>query len=152
MWAVFLVQIFSGANFPVTVLPKWLLPIALALPLTYGFDAIRCRIAELAEYTRQAVGEGVGLRLASSTAPSLSGAMTAFECPPGVVAAQLRHQLWAQRVEIPIIERPDRLLVRVSHHFYTTEAEIDYAVARIVAEVERLRAISPLWADRLAGA
>jgi ABC-2 type transport system permease protein len=37
----FLVQIFSGANFPVTVLPKWLLPIALALPLTYGFDAIR---------------------------------------------------------------------------------------------------------------
>jgi ABC-2 type transport system permease protein len=37
----FLTQIFSGANFPVTVLPKWLLPIALALPLTYGFDAIR---------------------------------------------------------------------------------------------------------------
>ncbi len=37
----FLVQIFSGADFPVTVLPKWLLPIALALPLTYGFDAVR---------------------------------------------------------------------------------------------------------------
>ncbi len=37
----FLVQIFSGANFPVTVLPRWLLPVALALPLTYGFDAVR---------------------------------------------------------------------------------------------------------------
>jgi ABC-2 type transport system permease protein len=37
----FLVQIFSGANFPVNSLPKWLLPIALALPLTYGFDAVR---------------------------------------------------------------------------------------------------------------
>ena len=37
----FLVQILSGANFPVTVLPRWLLPIALALPLTYGFDAVR---------------------------------------------------------------------------------------------------------------
>lgn len=37
----FLVQIFSGADFPVTVLPKWLLPVALALPLTYGFDAVR---------------------------------------------------------------------------------------------------------------
>ena len=37
----FLVQILSGANFPVIVLPKWLLPVALALPLTYGFDAIR---------------------------------------------------------------------------------------------------------------
>ncbi len=37
----FLLQIFSGADFPVIVLPKWLLPIALAVPLTYGFDAVR---------------------------------------------------------------------------------------------------------------
>jgi len=37
----FLVQIFSGADFPVNSLPRWLLPIALALPLTYGFDAVR---------------------------------------------------------------------------------------------------------------
>ena len=37
----FLTQILSGADFPVTVLPKWLLPISLVLPLTYGFDAVR---------------------------------------------------------------------------------------------------------------
>jgi ABC-2 type transport system permease protein len=37
----FLVQIFSGTDFPITVLPKWLLPIALILPLTYGIDAAR---------------------------------------------------------------------------------------------------------------
>ena len=37
----FLVQIFSGSDFPVNSLPKWLLPISLALPLTYGFDAVR---------------------------------------------------------------------------------------------------------------
>ena len=37
----FLTQIFSGADFPVSALPKWLLPISLALPLTYGFDAVR---------------------------------------------------------------------------------------------------------------
>ena len=37
----FLVQIFSGADFPVNSLPRWLLPVALALPLTYGFDAVR---------------------------------------------------------------------------------------------------------------
>jgi len=37
----FLVQIFSGVNFPVSSLPKWLLPISLALPLTYGLDAVR---------------------------------------------------------------------------------------------------------------
>jgi ABC-2 type transport system permease protein len=37
----FLVQTFSGANFPVQALPRWLLPLALALPTTYGLDAIR---------------------------------------------------------------------------------------------------------------
>jgi len=37
----FLVQIFSGADFPVNALPRWLLPVSLALPLTYGFDAVR---------------------------------------------------------------------------------------------------------------
>jgi len=37
----FLVQSLSGSNFPVTALPRWLLPISLALPLTYGFDAVR---------------------------------------------------------------------------------------------------------------
>jgi ABC-2 type transport system permease protein len=37
----FLLQIFSGENFPVNSLPKWLLPISLALPLTYGLDAVR---------------------------------------------------------------------------------------------------------------
>ena len=37
----YMVQLFSGSNFPMTVLPRWLLPVALALPLTYGFDAVR---------------------------------------------------------------------------------------------------------------
>jgi ABC-2 type transport system permease protein len=37
----FIVQTFSGSNFPVQALPRWLLPLALALPMTYGFDAAR---------------------------------------------------------------------------------------------------------------
>ena len=37
----YLVTLLSGSQFPVQVLPAVLLPIALALPLTYGFDAIR---------------------------------------------------------------------------------------------------------------
>jgi ABC-2 type transport system permease protein len=37
----FLVQLFSGANFPVNALPRWLLPVSLILPLTYGFDTVR---------------------------------------------------------------------------------------------------------------
>jgi len=37
----FLVQGFSGANFPIKSLPYWLIPVSLMLPLTYGFDAVR---------------------------------------------------------------------------------------------------------------
>lgn len=37
----FLVSTLAGSRFPVTVLPRVLLPVALALPLTYGFDAVR---------------------------------------------------------------------------------------------------------------
>jgi ABC-2 type transport system permease protein len=40
----FLVQIFSGSNFPVNALPRFLLPVALALPLTYGLDAVRSHL------------------------------------------------------------------------------------------------------------
>lgn len=37
----FVVSLLAGSRFPVTVLPRVLLPVALALPLTYGFDAVR---------------------------------------------------------------------------------------------------------------
>lgn len=40
----FLVQTFSGSNFPVNALPRFLMPIALALPLTYGLDAVRAHL------------------------------------------------------------------------------------------------------------
>lgn len=37
----FLVSMLSGGQFPVQVLPRFLLPLSLALPLTYGLDAVR---------------------------------------------------------------------------------------------------------------
>lgn len=37
----FLIDFFSGSQFPVNALPRWLLPISLSLPFTYGYDAIR---------------------------------------------------------------------------------------------------------------
>lgn len=37
----FLVQGFSGTNYPVKSLPYFLIPISLMLPLTYGLDAVR---------------------------------------------------------------------------------------------------------------
>lgn len=37
----FMVSLFSGSQFPIQALPRWLMPISLALPLTYGYDAVR---------------------------------------------------------------------------------------------------------------
>ena len=37
----FLVQGFSGTSFPVKSLPYWLIPVSLALPVTYGLDVMR---------------------------------------------------------------------------------------------------------------
>ena len=112
----------------------WLaVPSAIDFQTELGFDNVRSRIAELAAYTRRVIG-GTGLPLATPSAAGMCGAMTAFELPPGTSAPTLRRELWARRVEIPVIERPERLLLRVSHHFYTTEAEID-RLAEVVREV-----------------
>jgi len=37
----FMVSLFSGSQFPVQALPRFLMPISLAIPLTYGYDALR---------------------------------------------------------------------------------------------------------------
>jgi ABC-2 type transport system permease protein len=37
----FLLSLLAGSNFPVHALPRFLLPLSLALPLTYGYDAVR---------------------------------------------------------------------------------------------------------------
>jgi isopenicillin-N epimerase len=111
----------------------WLaVPSAIDFQAGLDWDKVRSRIAELAAYTRQVIGK-IGLKLATPNVPELHGAMTAFVLPPGVDAAKLRKQLWDQRIEIPVVERPDRLLLRVSHHFYTAEAEID-RLAEVVPE------------------
>lgn len=37
----YVVGLFSGSQFPVQSLPRFLMPVSLALPLTYGYDAVR---------------------------------------------------------------------------------------------------------------
>ena len=37
----FLLSLLAGSNFPVRALPRFLLPLSLALPLSYGYDAVR---------------------------------------------------------------------------------------------------------------
>ena len=106
----------------------WLaVPAAIDFQTELGWDAVRGRMAELAAYCRKVIP----LPLVTPAINGMHGALTAFELPAGTNAAELRKALWERRIEIPIIERRDRTLIRVSHHFYTTEAEIDRLVAAL---------------------
>lgn len=117
----------------------WLaVPAAIDFQAKLGWENVRTRIAELATYTRQVIGK-IDLKLATPAVPGMHGAMTAFELPPGLDAQRLRKELWDRRIEIPVIERPERLLTRVSHHFYTTEAEIDILAEALPVAIRAAR-------------
>jgi isopenicillin-N epimerase len=104
------------------VCPWLAVPTAIDYQQQLGVDAIRRRIAELVRHTRGVIK----LPLETPSNPVLHGAMTAFRLPTGIDPVMLRRQLWERyRIEAPIIEKPDRTMIRVSTHFYTTEREVD---------------------------
>jgi isopenicillin-N epimerase len=105
--------------------PWMAVPAAIDFQDAIGWQAIRQRNAELAAYTRRRLGDELGLTPHTPVEPEMSGFMTAFCLPAGVKPQALRDRLWQHRIEAPIIERPDRLLIRVSTHFYNTHEEID---------------------------
>jgi isopenicillin-N epimerase len=108
----------------------WLsVPAAIEFQSKLGWDRVRGRIEELVVYVRERLDGKFGLRLHTPTTPSLHGSLTAFRLPDcGLAWHQIRQRLWERGIEIPIIERPDGLLIRVSTHFYNTHAEIDKLV------------------------
>lgn len=115
----------------------WLaVPAAIQFLENIGFDRIRTRIAELVEHTRGRLTGLCGLQLATPAAAGLHGALTAFRIPSRIRMEwhEIRQRFWERGIEIPIVVRPDYLLLRVSTHFYNTQAEID-ALAEAVREV-----------------
>jgi len=114
---------FEGTRDPC----PWLaIPTALDFQAELGWERIRTRIAELTRQVRRRLTGLAGLASNTPDTAEMYGAMLAFRLPAGLEAAALRRGLWEKhRIEVPIIERPDRLLIRTSTHFYNTEAEVD---------------------------
>jgi isopenicillin-N epimerase len=110
----------------------WLaVPAAIDFQASLGFDRIQTRIRELVRHVRSRLTGLCSLTPATPERHDLSGPLTAFQLPPGHDPVELRRLLWERRIEMPVIERPDRLLVRTSTHFYNTEEEIDTLAAAL---------------------
>src|SRR5262249_7697012 len=105
----------------------WLaVPEAIRFQEGLGFDRIRARVGELTAHVRRRLTGLASLTPATPERPELCGAMTGVNLPAGGGPVALRRRLWDEwRVEAPVIERPDRLLIRASTHFYNTEEEVD---------------------------
>ncbi len=131
---------FEGTRDPCA----WLaVPDAIRFQADLGWEAIRRRNAELAGLVRARLGGLCGLRPVTPANPALHGFMTAFRLPAGVDPPRLRQELWERhRIEIPIVERPEGPLVRVSTHFYNTEDEI----ARLADALPGLLYVGRSWA------
>jgi isopenicillin-N epimerase len=104
----------------------WLtVPTAIDFQAGIGFPRIQARMRQLVRHVRQRLTGLAGLMPATPENPNLSGAMMAFDLPAGIDPEKLRKGLWDSRIELPVVERPDRLLIRTSTHFYNTEKEVD---------------------------
>jgi isopenicillin-N epimerase len=118
--------------------PWLVVPEAIAFQAALGWGHIRARNEELVQHTRRRFSDEVGLPLWTPAHPELHGFMTAFRLPADVNGPALRRLLWERyRIEIPIVDRPDGLLLRVSTHFYNTIAEVD-RLAEITPELLQL--------------
>jgi isopenicillin-N epimerase len=120
---------FEGTRDPT----PWLaVPAAIDFQEGLGLQPIRARNEELAAYVCTRLDGLACLRLATPPEKALHGFMTAFRLPGNVEGGRLRARLWDRhRIEAPIIERPEGLLIRVSTHFYNTHAEIDRLAAAL---------------------
>ena len=121
------------------VCPWLAVPAAIDFQERLGFDAIRERNQALVAFTRERLECIPGLSRATPRDPRLHGFMTAYRLPRQVHAPTWRKGLWEEfRIEAPLVERPEGLLLRVSTHFYNTEEEIE----RLAAAVTKLLALA----------
>ncbi|HEY1376075.1 MAG TPA: aminotransferase class V-fold PLP-dependent enzyme [Gemmataceae bacterium] len=124
---------FEGTRDPC---PWLVVPDAIGFQAGLSWDAARARERALAHRTRERFDGLAGLRLTTPADPGLSGAMTAFWWPPGLDDEVLRRRLWERRIEALVNRWPEGLTLRISTHFYNTQAELD-RLAEAVPDLAR---------------
>jgi isopenicillin-N epimerase len=106
--------------------PWMAIPRAIEFQSALGFEHIRRRNESLVQHVRRRFERIREVSLATPTHPELHGFLTAYRLPTRVQAPTWRNWLWERyRIEAPVIERPEGLLIRASTHFYNTTEEID---------------------------
>jgi isopenicillin-N epimerase len=117
------------------VCPWLAVPAAIDFQAALGFDMIRQHNAGLVAHVRKRFGRIAALTANTPSHSALQGFMFAFRLPADVDATCWRRALWEKhRIEVPIVERPNGLLLRTSTHFYNTREEVD----RLADAVETL--------------
>jgi isopenicillin-N epimerase len=104
----------------------------LALPEAIGFQAgigparMRTRMRQLAGQVRDRLTGRHGLEPVTPVHEALSGGMVAFALPAGTDAtglgAELRNRF---AVDVAVVARPQRPLIRVSTHFFNTGDDVE---------------------------
>jgi isopenicillin-N epimerase len=121
------------------VCPWLAVPAAIDFQARLGLERIRARQRELARHARLRLGALPGLCPATPENLDLSGGMMAFELPAGIDPAALRRELWAALIEVNVVERPDRLLLRTSTHLFNTEDEVNRLADALPGMLRRAR-------------
>lgn len=112
----------------------WLaVPDAIDFLGTHGFSEVSRRMRELAAYTRSRLSGLSGLVPVTPDHPAMSGGMTSYVFSSRTVPSDLQARLWEKfRIEVGILQQAERTAVRVSTHFFNTEADIDLLAAALV--------------------
>jgi isopenicillin-N epimerase len=99
-------------------------PEAIRFCAAHDWDRVRARCHELAGRARAAVGALTGLPPICPDSPEWYAQMAAMPLPP-CDGRRLQASLYAtHRVEVPVIERPEGLYLRVSFQGYNTPADL----------------------------
>ncbi|HUG10355.1 MAG TPA: aminotransferase class V-fold PLP-dependent enzyme [Opitutaceae bacterium] len=104
-------------------------PAAIAFQREKNWPAVRERCRELLAGAREAVARVTCMPQICPDSPDWFTQMAVLELPPGTDGAKLQHELYDRfKVELPIGEWNDRVLMRVAVQGYNTQSDLDRLV------------------------